>query len=302
MWVKKINYKLEISDEDKDSLYIYNKKIQSTRFPRVIVEQIKKYNSINQRRIRVYPKVTFLSSVINNEFQKFLKSRKRLEKIEDIQLLQVTFLSKINTFSLFRAQFGIPSVPKMSQQMVDYSLPNVMSYNYYFLKYLFKRLVIVVYEDHLDDMLNYEPFLNEDKQEYSKEVHEERNNPKKIKEDLGKDFKDKILNWKPKGKLLATLYNHEEAVEKLLCLNDSQYNKFLSFGNNGRILLWKLENISNYDNSEIKPEISVKYDLLNESKCHGLNYKTACGLFNKKFAVANDLKEIDIFKVNFQLF
>jgi len=58
-----------------------------------------------------------------------------------------------------------------------------------------------------------------------------------------------FLNWRPKGKIISTLYNHNEVpVEKILPMKD---NKFCTFDQEGNSIIYKINNSENEDFTNI---------------------------------------------------
>jgi len=158
------------------------------------------------------------------------------------------------------------------------------------LKYLFKALEIVLYEEILDDLMGDDYFIS-NQTNLSINLNNSDNNYKKrfyAKTSFNNKNNDKIINWRPQGRLLCTLYNYEEPVEKLIPLCHDYSNKFLSFGSNGRILFWDVRNNEN----------DTRVEILSEMKTMDLKFNTAMPIDNTKFAVANNTKQIEIYNVS----
>ena len=236
-----------------------------------------------------------MSTSIKEQFQKCLKISK---KLDDIQLFQISFLSKIATFSSYRSKTIVPMIKKLSRPSMDFSKLHNLSQNYFRIKYLFKRLDIVLNEIVLDEFFG-DVYVNEINVDAKSDSS---NGKKKVSTTFGffiSQYKN-LLSWKPEGRLITTLYDHQEPIEKLLNLNDdSEMNKFISFGRNGRILLWGIEDYMLFEETKISDiRAEILSERLSNNSESSLNFRAIAEIQNKKFAVANNsLNQIEIYKV-----
>ena len=84
-----------------------------------------------------------------------------------------------------------------------------------------------------------------------------------------KDFN----NWKPKGQIMSTLYDHNNIpIEKLIPMKD---NKFASFDQQGNAIVWKIE--PTYNNDIINVEKIWDFNSQNKSK---IKYKNVFAQFD----------------------
>jgi len=96
-----------------------------------------------------------------------------------------------------------------------------------------------------------------------------------------------LLTWRPSGKLLSTLYDHNASVEKIIPMNMETNNMFLSFSSDGQMYLWEITTQDNDFNTE----------KLLEHKIPEIDFKAISPLDSHQFAVANKNKKIEIYKV-----
>jgi hypothetical protein len=180
-------------------------------------------------RLRVSMEGVTISSVLRKEYSKFIKNY----NLEDIRFLERTFVGKLTSLSNYnRGGSG-------------YSNNKIVSKEYLQLKYLFNALDIVIKDDILEEIDN-EFFTSTPKENNTQTNSTNSGNLRNSTSFISKGNSG-ISSWKPQGKLLCTLYDHEKpetsqciGVEKLLCLNTDNMSKFLSFASDGRIILWEL--------------------------------------------------------------
>jgi len=182
------------------------------------------------------------------------------------------------------------------------------------LKFIFKTLDIAVKPEVLEEIeaevgVNYKDNLLSSK-ENSKEIttstkHSNTINNTKI------GASHSLVNWKPQGKLICTLFDHEQSdstgstltapvsVEKLLKLSDNTSsnlsigNKFLSFGSDGQIILW--------DIASNESDISVEKSASTRNVKMGISYnKAICNVDYNQFAVASN-NTLEVYRVKFYL-
>ena len=96
-----------------------------------------------------------------------------------------------------------------------------------------------------------------------------------------------VLNWRPSGKLVSTLYDHKSSVEKIIPMNLENHNFFLSFSNEGQMFLWDIQT-QDYDFSTEK---------ILEHNIPDIELKSITTLDNYSFAVANKNNTIEIYKL-----
>jgi serine/threonine protein kinase len=243
---------------------------------------------------------------VKKEFNKFLKKYSQ----EDSKFLETTFLGKLISFSTISQVNNVPK--RISGNVSNLSNDNHSITENFKLKFIFKTLDIAVKPEVLEEIeaevgVNYKDNIFNSK-ENNKEVstnNKYSNNINNTK--LGASHS--LVNWKPQGKLICTLFDHEQSdssgstltapvsVEKLLKLSDnnnsnlSNGNKFLSFGSDGQIILW--------DIASNESDISVEKSASTRNIKMGISYnKAICNVDYNQFAVASN-NTLEVYRVNF---
>jgi len=146
---------------------------------------------------------------------------------------------------------------------------------------------IVLYEEILEDFIGEDYFSLPNFTNNNSTLDNKYKKRSYAKTSFSNKNYSQLLNWRPQGRLLCTLYNYEEPVEKLIPFCHDHMNKFLSIGSNGRIIFWDVRNNDN----------DTRVEILSEYKTHDMKYNTATPIDNSKFAVANNSNQIEICKV-----
>ena len=160
----------------------------------------------------------------------------------------------------------------------------------YFLKTLGISMKLVKFEELLKDTNN-----SRDK---SNEINNKTNNnilpkSKEIKNTIkylyNYNYNDSFNNWRPKGKIMSTLYDHSNIpVEKLLPINE---NKFCSFDHEGNSIVWNIIPTYNEDIINVR-----KIWDFNCNKKYPIKYKNVfSSLDNLTFVIGSENNLIQYF-------
>ena len=235
-----------------------------------------------------------LSEVLIKEFLKFCS--KNNNQVYDINYLQLNFLKQIIAF-LSNQHYNIGSTVNMQRRAsFNFQLKsdNIVFQHHYFLKYIFKALNIKLTHN-LANQIQEDETYNVKQSLNSNDISREENN---INEKKFGETPETLLKWRPKGEALVTLNPNDEPIIKLMNLDDIELDKFLSFSNKGNITLWEVNKITVKDELGNFQDQSVRAVKLSQSISSSFNYNTITHMHNKKFALANDSNQIQIYRVS----
>lgn len=284
----------DIIESCKDSNYNYNQMIgdMNSSPSNNNVNNLPSLLEAQLVRIRASLEGISVSNIIKKEFTKFIK---HIDKnLDDIKFLERTFIGKLISLSNILHILRLPS-SRTRKCSIDYNpmSDNILNQDNFKIKYIFKALNIVVKEDILDqidkDMANININVTPNNLRAATPMTNTR---------LGISS-NTLSSWRPQGRLLGTLHDHENSseinsFERLLNLNIEDTNKFLSFSSNGKIILWDIYSNDN----DISVEKVSSYSSINPTR---FNYnKGICSIDHNRFAVATENK-VELFRVKILL-
>ena len=231
-----------------------------------------------------------ISNHIKKEFYNFIKNYQNQDDVNDIPLLERTFLGKLISVSSILPTLNFPSSKSSRRASTNFIAKNdhILGQDNFRTKYLLKSLDIIVFQDILDYLVKInckikdEIILNSSNMNTLRDSNNDKVYSKQAQQ---------LLSWRPSGKLLSTLYDHKSSVEKIIPMNFENYNIFLSFSNDGQIFLWDIQTQDNDFTTEKILEHNIE----------DIEFKAISTIDNYSFAVANKNKTIEIYKVNFYL-
>ena len=168
--------------------------------------------------------------------------------------LEANIFSKIYWISDIIENYEIPKFKSnIDFPFEDYN-DNIISKNpfkiTYFLKTLGISMKLVKFEELLKDSNNSSNRYKNTFQNTNKNIKNESqiknlNDIKSIKYLNNYNYNKAFNNWRPKGQILSTLYDHKNIpIEKLISMND---NKFCSFDKEGNAIVWNIIPSNNED-------------------------------------------------------
>jgi phosphoinositide-3-kinase regulatory subunit 4 len=281
---KSIQYHFKRNEQDEEAFQILQKILEYGK-------ESMKYNSQSEdstqspvkllegkiSRIKAILEGISISYMLKKEFNKFTKQYTS----DDIKFLERTFLGKLVSLSSIMHTYSLPSSRnrRISLDLNQFT-DNIVAQENFKLKYLFKALDIVIKEE-LMEILDID---------MNKESQNIKSSTQSINLNSNKSSNISFMHsWKPQGKLLNTLYDHNNSpLEKLLPINISNQNytnpenvsKFMSFSSDGNMILWDL--ISNEHDISVEKVCQAKtYNNLN------ISYnKALCNVDNNQFAIS----------------
>lgn len=311
---KDINYYFQRNFEDEEAYQqlesIINFGKESNKYNEVISN-----NTLEAQLVRLKASLEGINAmnIVKKEFVKFIQYYNNNQ--EDIRFLERTFLGKLISLSSILQTITLPS-SKNRRFSVNFSLltDNILSQENFKLKYLFKALDIVVKEEVLEEINAEIPYQNMGPNNNTASNQQNlggntsnaggtnsNNNMNNIRAS-GVAFSGNIkggsntfASWKPQGRLVGTLYDHETSssgnsvsVEKLLNLNLENMNKFVSFASDGQIILWDVAG----------NEVDMSVEKIATHKTNNLVINNNCisNVDFNQFAVASK-NEIEIYRV-----
>ena len=213
------------------------------------------YNSeymqnILKNKLNSYKKYNLIQPI--NRFIK--KEMKRSEQSVG-GTLEANIFSKIYWISDIIENYEIPKFNSNEDFPFEDNNDNIISKNpfkiTYFLKTLGISMKLVKFEELLKDTNTLSnryknTFQNISKNNFQKtQINNESNEIKGIKYLNNYNYNKSFNNWRPKGQIISTLYDHKNIpIEKLLSMND---NKFCSFDIEGNAIVWKISPSNNED-------------------------------------------------------
>jgi hypothetical protein len=296
---KNINYFFLKNEEDEAAFFHLNEIIKLSQESRLNdgIIKINKTPEVQITRLKAILEETNVMNIVKKEFSKFIKYYSHNH--DDLKILEKAFLGKLISLSNILPSITLPC-QKNRRISVNFSTltDNILSQENFKLKYLFKALDIIIREDVLEE---FETVVDDDQNRNNQNLSQNSNrspmlNPNIIK---GNSNSQTMSSWRPQGKLLGTFYEHESnsscvSVERLLNLNIENMNKFLSFGSDGKIILWDVIGNEN--------DVSVEKIATNISKDgiqypNGINYSNSvCNVEFNQFATSYK-NQVDVYRV-----
>ena len=260
------------------------------------------YNSyfiqnILKDKLNTYKKYSLLSPL-----NKFIK--KEMAKTEQSVggTLEAKIFSRIYWISDIIENYEIPHFTNNTNFPFEDNNDNIISKDPFKITYVLKTLGIsmklVKFEELLKDTNSTSNKYKNTFQINNKNLRGNNNN-NQIKKNLQEiksikylnnyNYNKSFSNWRPKGQIISTLYDHKDIpVEKLISMND---NKFCSFDHEGNAIVW---NIIPSDNEDI---VNIKkiWDF-NCQKKYRIKYKNVfASLDNLTFIIGSENSLIQYF-------
>lgn len=331
LYKKEIDYFFQRNFEDEEAFQLLEGVLNFGRENSKYNDEQINSNDLESKLVRLRASLEGInaSTIVKKEFAKVVKY---YNNQEDIRFLERTFLGKLISLSSIIQTLSLPA-SSSRRFSVNFSLlnDNVLSQENFKIKYLFKALDIVVKEEVLDEIdaeVSYNQGIGTHNVNHRESSNTRGESSGNINPHSASASGNNLLqrqntyinpsgqksgnynsmaNWKPHGKLISTLYDHEMAnsnfnsnnqiptstsksvsVEKLLNLNIENSNKFLSFASDGHILLWDI--IGNENDISVEKSASTKTSL-------GLSFsKAICNVDSNQFAVASK-NSIEVFRL-----
>lgn len=271
----RIDYSFPVEPRDQDSLDMIREIFQYSQ-----LEKPPHTGSLIDR-VKVQIEPESLASVIREEFYSYLERYHN----DDMMFIEKTFLGKLISASkiINSLQFSDPMKSTEFPQDND----NLVSLDYFRLKYLIKVLDIILSEEILED------------ERFSLSAYENQMRVNSIRENVKKVVQS-IYTWRPQGKLLTTAYEQDNlGIDKILPISnilESSYsqpsttaNNFITFSNQGKISLWSILNINDSE---------YTIDKASSLACNdGIEYKLAQMLDQNSFTIARKDKKIELYHI-----
>ena len=278
-----INYKLFNNYEYKNILPLMKTLIKSLKVGNnSVIEDIKNKNNeeiriIGNENIWKYYSNNFYynSEIIQEIIRNKLNSYKEYSLIEPLEKfikkeLGITEQALGDTFEakIFSRVYWISDIiekyelPKYSNNF-DFPFEdkndNILSIDPFKITYILKTLEISMKLVKFEELIKDLNKMNESKRRVRNNKNLAQNNLAKnktisnkkkeemqnIKYLVNYNCNNSFLNWRPKGKIITTLYNHNEApVEKILPMKE---NKFCTFDQEGNSIIYQINNSENED-------------------------------------------------------
>jgi hypothetical protein len=224
-------------------------------------EEIKLIESENNNIIYYNNNYHYNTEYMQNILEKKLDSYKKYDLIKPLnrfikkemakseQSVGSTFeariFSKIYWISDIIENYEMPFFTDNTNFPFEDNNENIISKDPFKITYVLKTLGIsmklVKFEELLKDTSlsnKYKNTFQENKTLNNKELNKNQQEKKSIRYLNNYNYNKRFNNWRPKGHIMSTLYDHKNIpVEKLLAMND---NKFCSFDNEGNAIIWEL--------------------------------------------------------------
>ena len=234
------------------------------------------YNTIYNQEIIEKKIASFKKYSLKEPIEKYVK--KELEKSEQsvADTNERRIFSKIFWISDIIDTYDIPYFTDNSNFPFENDNKNILSLDPFKISYLLKTLGIIMKLIRLEELLKESTkkiqneifILNKPVPKYNTKIYLNMTQMKLDNENeelkylpnyyYHKDFN----NWKPKGQIISTLYDHKNIpIEKLIPMKD---NKFASFDQQGNAIVWKIE--SKYNNDIINIEKIWDFNSQNKFK------------------------------------
>jgi hypothetical protein len=278
-----INYKLFNNYECKNILPLMKTLIEELKEGNnSVIEDIKNKNN---EEIRIIGNENILKNYSNNFYynseliQEMIRNKLNLYKeyslIEPLekfikkelgiteQALGDTFeakiFSRIYWISDIIEKYELPKYSNNFDFPFEDKNDNILSIDPFKITYILKTLEISMKLVRFEELIKDLNKMNESKRRVKSNKNLAQNNLAKNKT-ISKNKKEEIqnikylvnyncnnsfLNWRPKGKIISTLYNHNEVpVEKILPMKE---NKFCTFDQEGNSIIYQINNSENDD-------------------------------------------------------
>ena len=216
------------------------------------------YNSefmkdIIENKILSYRKYSLLEPV-----EEYIKKEMAKSEQSVADTLERRILSSIFWISDIIDKYDIPYYNDNTDFPFDNNNENILSINPFKITYLLKTLGIsmklVRLEELLKDNINNRSRTQININNNLQKTNTKINNNSQIKlineeDDINYlknyNYHPNFNNWRPKGQIVSTLYNHNNIpVEKLISMKD---NQFASFDKEGNAIVWKISSKENND-------------------------------------------------------
>lgn len=278
-----INYKLFNNYECKNILPLMKTLIESLKKGNnSVIEDIKNKNNEEIRIIgneniwryysnNFYYNSEILQGIIRNKLNSY-KEYSLIEPLEKFikkelgiteQALGDTFEAKIFSrvywISDIIEKYELPKYSNNFDFPFEDKNDNILSIDPFKITYILKTLEISMKLVRFEELIKDLNKMNESKRRVRNNKNLAQNNLSKNKTISNKkkeemqniqylvnyNCNNSFLNWRPKGKIISTLYNHNEApVEKILPMKE---NKFCTFDQEGNSIIYKINNNENED-------------------------------------------------------
>ena len=224
-------------------------------------EEIKLIESENNNIIYYNNNYHYNTEYMQNILEKKLDSYKKYDLIKPLNrfikkemakseqsvgsTLEARIFSKIYWISDIIENYEMPFFTDNTNFPFEDNNENIISKDPFKITYVLKTLGIsmklVKFEELLKDTSlsnKYKNTFQENKTLNNKELNKNQQEKKSIRYLNNYNYNKRFNNWRPKGHIMSTLYDHKNIpVEKLLAMND---NKFCSFDNEGNAIIWEL--------------------------------------------------------------
>ena len=219
-----------------------------------------------------YYNSTHNQNILNNKIKSYQKFdlikpidrfiKKEMSKSEQSVggTLEVNIFSRIYWISDIIENYEIPKYKNNTEFPFEDNNDNIISKNPFKITYILKTLGISMKLAKFEELLkDGNHSTNRYKNTLQKTNKQNLNNAapsntinkiKSIKYLNNYNYNKSFNNWRPKGKIISTLYDHKSIpIEKLISMND---NKFCSLDKEGNAIVWNIMPTDNEDITNIK--------------------------------------------------
>ena len=261
------NYE-EIKTIEKDN---FNKNYKSIQYNNNYFYNTVYNQEIIERKIDFYKKYS-----LKLHIEKYIKKELANSEQSVADTNERRIFSKIFWISDIIDTYDIPYFTDNTNFPFENNNKNILSLDPFKISYLLKTLGIIMKLIRLEELLkesnkknqNEITILNKSIPKLNTKINLNMSQMKLNIEDEEKKYLDNynyhkdFNNWKPKGQIMSTLYEHNNIpIEKLIPMKD---NKFASFDQQGKAIVWKIE--PTYNNDIINVEKIWDFNSQNKSK------------------------------------